>query len=164
MASNKKVADIATQLAALHKMTVSELHAKYQEVFGEPSRSRNKVYLQKKVAWQIQALAEGGLSKKAKDRIQEILDGPMTINIGGRARKKAGKNESRGKPKDSRLPPVGTVIKRTYKDREYEVTVLENGFEYADEKYRSLSKIAKEITGTSWNGFLFFSLMNRKQS
>ena len=163
MASNKKVADIATQLSALHKMTVSELHTKYEEVFGEPSRSRNKAYLRKKVAWQIQALAEGGLSKKAKDRIQEILDGPMTIDIGGKKRKKAAAKTG-GKKRDPRLPPVGTVIKRTYKDEEHAVTVLVDGFEYTDEKYRSLSKIAKKITGTSWNGFLFFSLMNRKSS
>ena len=69
------MADIAKELATLKQMSVSELHEKYREVFGEPSRSRNKDYLRKKVAWRIQELAEGGLSERARGRIAELSAG-----------------------------------------------------------------------------------------
>ena len=63
------VADLGAQLAALDKLTVAELVEKYREVFGVPTRTRNKEYLRKRVAWRIQELAEGGLSEKALARI-----------------------------------------------------------------------------------------------
>ena len=66
------VADIAGQLAALRQMTVGELRERHLEVFGEPSRSRNKDYLYKKVAWRIQEMAEGGLSERALAKIDEF--------------------------------------------------------------------------------------------
>lgn len=66
------VADVAGQLAALGNMTVAELRERYREVFGEPTRSRNKDYLYKKVAWRIQELAEGGLSDVALARIDAL--------------------------------------------------------------------------------------------
>ena len=63
--------------------------------------------------------------------------------------------------RDPRLPPTGTVLVRPYKGVEYQVTVLQSGFQYAGQHYASLSKIAQEITGTHWNGFLFFKLQSR---
>ena len=66
-----------------------------------------------------------------------------------------------GAPRDSRLPAAGTMLTRTYKGAEHEVRVLKEGFEYRGDRYPSLSKIAREITGTNWNGFAFFGLQNR---
>jgi hypothetical protein len=60
--------------------------------------------------------------------------------------------------RDSRLPPVGTVITRVHKEKEHQVKVLADGFEYQGQRYRSLSKIARIITGTNWNGIAFFKL------
>jgi hypothetical protein len=60
--------------------------------------------------------------------------------------------------KDERLPIPGTVLTRQYKGHKIVVTVLENGFEYEGEVYRSLSAVAKAVTGSHWSGNLFFGL------
>lgn len=59
--------------------------------------------------------------------------------------------------RDPRLPMPGAIITKEYEGKRIEVRVLEDGFEYSSQRYRSLSAIAREITGTSWNGFLFFN-------
>jgi len=64
---------------------------------------------------------------------------------------------------DPRLPPPGTYLEREYKRRQIIVKILVNGFEFDGEIYRSLSAIASEVTGTKWNGFLFFSLTSREE-
>jgi hypothetical protein len=58
--------------------------------------------------------------------------------------------------RDERLPPAGAVLRREHESTTYEVTVLEDGFRYRDTTYGSLSTVAKEITGTIWNGYVFF--------
>ena len=169
MTSRRNIVDVATELAALGTMSTAELAARYAEVFGEPPRSRNKAYLQKKVAWRIQELAEGGLSDRAKARIEELAEEiPTGWKPGDRAKKTAAKSAKAstggGKARDPRLPDPGTVITRTYKGVEHQVTILDDGgFEHDGTRYRSLSKIAKTITSTNWNGLLFFGLTSRKQ-
>ena len=59
---------------------------------------------------------------------------------------------------DSRLPMPGGLIVKQFKDQTIVVKVVDDGFEYGDRRYNSLSAIAQEITGTKWNGFLFFGL------
>jgi hypothetical protein len=63
--------------------------------------------------------------------------------------------------RDPRLPEPGTVITREHGGVEHRVTVLEDGFEYRGERFPSLSKVARAITGTNWNGYLFFRLQRR---
>jgi hypothetical protein len=65
--------------------------------------------------------------------------------------------------RDPRLPKPGSVLRKEWRGREYEITVLDEGFEYAGKSYRSLSKIANEITGTTWNGFLWVGLTQRPE-
>jgi len=163
--ARERLGDITEQIAELGAMTAGELREKYQEVYGEPTRSRNKVYLQKKIAWQIQALAEGGLSQRALARIEELaplaplrwrprlkdIEIPVARTMKGKKPKK----------RDPRLPPSGTVITKEHKGKEYEVLVVEDGFEYGSEHYASLSKVARVIAGTNWNGFAFFGLSNK---
>ena len=67
-------------------------------------------------------------------------------------------------PRDPRVPPVGTVLRRVFEGKAHEVTVCTEGFEYAGQRYKSLSAIATEIAGTRWNGFLFFGLKKRGES
>ena len=146
----------AADLAALDRMSGPELIERYLNIFGEPPRSRNKVFLRKRLAWRIQELAEGGLSEKTLERIKEL--GPTALA----AWKRPGRSPSTPRAKtpqperDPRLPKTGTVLRRTYSNVEYVVTVLDRGFEYQGETYRSLSKIARVVTGTPWNGYLFF--------
>lgn len=161
------VADVAGQLAALGNMTVAELRERYREVFGEPTRSRNKDYLYKKVAWRIQELAEGGLSDVALARI-DALDAdtpvrwrrPRTASPKSEAVEGAAVDDAPIE-RDPRLPPPGTVLTRAFKGVEHKVTVLDEGFEYQGEHHNSLSQIAREITGTNWNGYLFWGLKRR---
>jgi len=163
--AREELGDITEQIAELGTMTAGELRDKYLEVYGEPTRSRNKIYLQKKIAWQIQALAEGGLSQRALDRIEELaplaplrwrprlknIEIPLPPTTRGKKTKK----------RDSRLPPPGAVITKEHKGMLHQVTVVDDGFEYAGDCYASLSKVARVIAGTSWNGFAFFGLRNK---
>lgn len=65
------------------------------------------------------------------------------------------------RPRDPRLPKAGTILTRVFNGKEIKVTVLDHGFEYDGETWRSLSAIARKVSGTSWNGFLFFNLLSR---
>jgi transposase-like protein len=149
---------IASQLAALQTMTTSELAEKFCELFGQPTRSRNKPYLQKRLAFRIQELAEGGLSQSALAKIAELGD---EIPRAWRNRIEKGGKVAPDVERDSRLPAVGTTLTRTYQDKPHRVRVDADGFLYARQHYKSLSAIARVITGTSWNGFLFFGLEER---
>ena len=166
--ARRAIADIPQQLAGLRGMTVSQLRERYREVYGEPSRSRNKDYLRKKVAWRIQELAEGGLSDRARARIDELSahvpvrwrssgNGAAPTAPAGASAPDAAAPGTR----DLRLPEPGTVITREHGGVEHRVTVLEDGFEYRGERFASLSKVARAISGTNWNGYLFFSLQRR---
>jgi hypothetical protein len=72
IAARREVADVTRQLVALHDLSAHELAIKYEELFGKPSRSHNKAFLRKRIAWRIQELAEGGLSAAAQQRIEEL--------------------------------------------------------------------------------------------
>jgi hypothetical protein len=159
--------NIPAQIAALRSMVVRELREKYREVFGEPTRSRNRIYLQKKVAWGIQARAEGGLSERARARIEELAaDAPIRTRATREERSAieaalGAVQKPDSKPRDPRLPAPGTVLRRIHQGVAHEVTVLEDGFKYQGKPYRSLSRVAREITGTQWNGWLFFGIARR---
>ena len=149
------------QIEELRFMTVNQLREKYREVFGEESRSNHKQFLFRRVAWRIQALAEGGLSERARRRALEIaidadlrIRAPKGFGVGTPRDRKASRRIST----DPRLPAPGTALVREYKDRSVVVKVRLDGFEYEGRIYRSLSAIAQEVTGTKWNGFLFFQL------
>jgi hypothetical protein len=156
----KNITPVHRELVALDGMTVGELAEKYLEVFGEPSRSRNKAYLQKKIAWRIQELAEGGLSERAKRRIAELAE---DTPVRQRPAREMGHVADAPK-RDPRLPGPGTILKRTHGGREHTVTVNADHFDFCGGRYASLSAIAKAITGTNWNGLLFFGLTTRRIS
>jgi hypothetical protein len=152
------VARTAADLSALSRMTGAELAEKYRVLFEQPARSRNKVFLRKRLAWRIQELAEGGLSERALARIEELgADALVSWRRPVRAKTLASSRPaSGGAARDPRLPPAGTVVTRIHGTTEHRVTVLDDDFEYRGDRYRSLSKIARVITGTPWNGYLFF--------
>ena len=161
-AERRDLADLTAQISALQEMTVGQLVERYLEVIGIPSRSRNKRYLQKRIAWQIQADADGGLSQRALDRIEDLAPlAPIRWRVPLGQVEVAPKVATSPKPasgRDPRLPAPGSVITREYKGEEYQVVVHERDFEYQGRRFKSLSKVAKEITGTNWNGYGFFKL------
>src|ERR1700682_3182089 len=144
--------------AALQKMTVNELADKFLQLYGQPTRSRNKPYLQKRLAWRVQELAEGGLSQGALAKIAELGD-EFPEKWRRRLAAKAPVPE-----RDSRLPTAGTALTRVYQGRQHRVTVRGDGFVYGGKEFKSLSAIARLITRTSWNGFIFFGLATDRKS
>ena len=146
------------ELVALDAMTVGELAEKYRAVFGVPTRTRNKEYLRRHIAWRIQELAEGGLSPRALERIEQLApQAPVRWQKHIKPDASAGASAVTAEPaRDPRLPPVGTVLTRVHNGVEHKVTILADGFEYNGQCHRSLSKVARLIAGTSWNGFAFF--------
>jgi len=155
--ARRDLGDVPTRLAALLEMTVGDLADLYLSLYGEPTRSRNRDYLRKRLAWRIQEMAEGGLSQRAIKRIAELGD-----NLPERWRMRQAAAEQPITPpptdRDPRLPPVGAQLRRIYQGTPHDVTVVEDGFLYQGQRYRTLSAVAKLITGTAWNGFLFFGL------
>ncbi|MBU1699669.1 MAG: DUF2924 domain-containing protein [Candidatus Eisenbacteria bacterium] len=139
---------VAREIERLSDMTVAELREKYGEVFGEETRSRHKDFLRKRIAWRLQANEEGGLSERALRRAKELANESDLRLIAPRGRTEV----HRFRPShDRRLPMPGTVITREYRGQTISVMVLDEGFEYEGEVYRSLSAMARKITGTQWN-------------
>jgi hypothetical protein len=142
-------ASVLEQLTVLRTLTTSELRAKHRELFGEDTTTRNKPYLFRKLAGEIQARAERAEGER-------IPAAPAADDKPARCRRAPRAASAR----DPRLPPAGTVLERAFGGRTHQVTVLEQGFEYAGTTWRSLSAIARSIAGgTSWNGLLFFKLI-----
>jgi len=153
--------NIAREVAALKRMTVKELRGRYVEVFGEATRSGNKDWLWKRIAWRMQANAEGGLTERALRRAEELAndadlrlrrppDRPASSPASTTKQAKVDFDDRAGE-----LMP-GTVLARPYKGRTITVTVLDNGFEFEGDVYRSLSAVAKAVTGSHWSGNYFF--------
>lgn len=149
---------VTEQLANLGSMTTAQLAARLEELSGRPSRTRNRQYLRKRVAWHLQAAEYGGLSKAALATIDELA--PLAMKLFDpatrRGRRSAKITEGRANARDPRLPKPGSILTRAHGGEVHEVTVLEAGFEYRGSHYGSLSKVAREITGSQWNGFTFF--------
>jgi hypothetical protein len=159
-AKTRKVSD---ELIALATMGMDRLRAKYAEVFDEQTTSHNAAYLRKKIAWRTQELAFGGLS----ERVQARLDA-LARNAPLRQRPPAADGPVAQRTvipvsRDPRIPPPGDVLRREYAGVAHEVTVADGGFVYRGVTYASLSMVAKVITGTTWNGMLFFGLAKRKR-
>ena len=159
-------------IAALGRMTAGQLRERYAEVFGEPSRSGNKDFLVNRIAWRLQSLAEGSLSERARRRAEELardadvrltLPRPPKGHTGAPARTVTLAAPAKVTAHD-RLPVPGTVLTRAYRGRRVAVKVLPGGFEHEGQVYRSLSAVAKAVTGSHWNGHLFFGLTTLKRS
>lgn len=157
---------VITDLKTLQNLKVAELKKRYRGLFGEESKSSNKQFLFRRIAWRMQANADGDLSQRARRRATEIAD---DRDLRVRAPKEFLARPDSGSwivdrtrpPKDGRLPAPGALLTRRVGDRQLVVKVLTDGFEYESRRYRSLSAIAREATGTRWNGLLFFGLTER---
>ena len=152
---------LLNQIMQLKNAPLEELKKKYAELFdGKPAPSNNKTYLWKKIAYRLQELEYGGLSAEAQGKIQELIQKYDPINNKAVRPETAPENQPKkpGIVRDRRLPIPGTVIIKEYKGIKLEVKALESGFEYKNKTYKTLSAIAKEVTGAHWNGYLFFSL------
>ncbi|MEW4530627.1 DUF2924 domain-containing protein [Maioricimonas sp. JC845] len=163
---------ITEELARLQGMTVGDLKQAFARLFGEEARSGNRQWLIKRIAWRIQANAEGDLSERARRRALELADDAdlrMKAPCVSRSSKKGTTpvlDATRPLPamRDERLPTPGNVLTRVYKGKTIIVTVRTNGLEYEGTTYRSLSAVARAVTGTHWNGYHFFGLRRSTDS
>lgn len=156
---------IAAQVQVLQKMTVAELRIEWEKVFGEQTKQRHRVYLWKRLARRLQKDQLPKLTPEEEVKVAQYRElirqlPPERWFPGKQGRKAKGKKPT----SDPRTPPPGTVVSRDYKGEEIIVKVLDEGFEFAGQVYRSLSAIAKEVTGTTWNGPAFFGLRKGKES
>lgn len=155
------------EIEDLRKLKTRELKLRYRELFGEESPSWNQQHLFRRIAWRLQARAAGDLTERARARAAQLAE---DVDVRLRAPRHFWKELSRSpeqaagasRTRDPRLPPPGTVLTRSYQGQSVAVTVLEEGFAYNNQNYGSLSAIAHRITGTRWNGFLFFGLNKKK--
>ncbi len=159
--------NVGKELAALRRMSVDGLRSRYAEVFGETTNGRHKEWLIKRIIYRMQALAEGDLSERARQRAAELANDAdlrrkppksPTTKPETPSRTKTAKLQTNA---DTRVPLPGSTITRVYKGETLEVKVAPAGFEYEGELYKSLSAVAKKITGSHCNGYLFFRLAKK---
>jgi hypothetical protein len=156
--------NILNEVAALQRLSIGQLRQRFADVFGEATRASNRIWLVKRIAWRLQALAEGDLSERARQRAAELAQ-DADLRLNAPSSKSSNVKPEPGNapapisipaPIDARLPPPGTILTRPYKGQQLHVQVLTEGFAYAGTVYPSLSAVAKAITGSHCNGYHFF--------
>jgi hypothetical protein len=157
--------DLDTELSALEAMTPKELRVRYREVWGDETRTGNKRFLIKRIAWKLQANAEGDLPQRVRDKALALardsdLRTTAPRNLPPRQyHATPGKTVERGLHTAHANPLTpGRQLTREYKGQTVVVTVLADGFAYAGQRYASLSAAAKAITGSHVSGHAFFKL------
>ena len=158
---------VLAQIAELQRMTVTQLRVRWIELYGEPSRSNNRAYLWRRLAWRLQEICYGGLSERAKRRLEELaseVDFVRVLPPRGWEPPTAKSEQPKRPARDPRLPAPGSTLTRQYHGREIRVLVLDDGYEMDGRRFDSLSALAREITGQKWNGRLFFGLTSRKKA
>jgi hypothetical protein len=141
---------IPARLAALKTMPMPDLKAQWRELFETEPPPFNRRYLENRLAYRIQELAYGGLKPETLRRLQALGE------------QYDGGNTTARRIRHDAKPITGTRLVREWKGVEHTVTVLADGYEWQGRPYRSLSAIARAITGTRWNGWVFFGLKNHR--
>ncbi|MDD2966655.1 MAG: DUF2924 domain-containing protein [Desulfovibrionaceae bacterium] len=150
----------------VYSLSSNELREHYYYLFGQPTKSGNLTYLRKRIAWRIQSLKEGPLSERARNRAAAIANEADIRTSPPKEPVKPHKTRPKkielkvvdASARDPRLPKKGVTLVRVFKGKTHEVLVQENTFIYLGKTYKSLSAVAREITGIKWNGFKFFNL------
>jgi len=143
---------IPTRLAALRNMALPELKAEWRMLFDAEPPGYNRRYLESRLAYRIQELAYGGLKPETRKRLEALGE------------QLADRNITRRRIRDDVMPIAGTRLLREWQGVEHTVTVLTEGYAWQGRPYRSLSAIARAITGTRWNGLVFFGLKSQRSS
>ena len=142
---------ILARLAALKAMSVNELKTEWQAMFDAPAPNNSRTFLEIRLAYRIQELTYGGPDKQTRRLLDLLAD-----EVEGTLTRKA-------QIADPRNPVVGTKLIREWDGVAHTVTVLKDGFDWGGQRYKSLSAVARAITGTRWNGYRFFGLRERKR-
>lgn len=136
------------QLVELNSMNLDQLREKYAELYGEETKNASVRGLRQRLAYRVQEVFLGGLSPEDERKLEAIALRDPTANL-----------ESKTAPVKRGVIPCGTRFSREWHGKVYEVIATGRGtFEYKGCYYRSLSAVAKKITGTNWNGKKFFGI------
>ena len=142
---------VLARLAALKTLSVNELKSEWQVLFNTPAPNNSRRFLESRLAYRIQELTYGGPDKQTRRVLDLLAD-----EVEGTLKRKS-------QISDPRNPVVGTKLIREWNGEAHTVTVLKDGFEWRGQRYKSLSAVARTITGTRWNGYRFFGLRERKR-
>lgn len=158
--------NISKEVATMKRQTVDELRKKYGDVFCESTNARNKTWLIKRIAWRMQANAEGDLSARAKQRAAQIANdsdirttAPQPPKLSANAASRTVTNPTPINSSEELM--AGTRLQREYKGQQVSVLVIKDGFEFEGERYKSLTAAVEAITGKHWNGYHFFKLRKK---
>jgi hypothetical protein len=140
---------VLARLAALKTVPIPQLKQQWRDLFDTEPPPFNRRFLESRLAYRIQELAYGGLKP---DTIKRLA--AMAEHLESDQRSQRGRSLAR--------PVCGTQLVRDWQGTEHRVTIVDGGFEYQGRPFKSLSAIARAITGTRWNGWVFFGLKNRR--
>ena len=148
---SKMDATVLARLAAMQAMSVNDRKDMWANLFSSADPNNSRAFLEVRIANRIQELTYGGLSRETRRTLDMLAD------------EVEGKVVRKSMADDARNPMPGTKLLREWNGVEHTVTMLSDGYEWNSRKYKSLSAIAKAITGTNWNGFRFFGLREKSR-
>jgi len=147
MEQTKNTRSVLRQIDELNRMNMVQLRTRWNDLLGTDPGRMGRSYMIRRLAYRIQELVYGGLTREARRKLAAIADGAETESAKAARKRQA-----------TSLQP-GTRLLRDWHGERYEVIVQDDGFLYAGKKYRSLSAVARAITGSYWSGNRFFGLM-----
>jgi hypothetical protein len=142
---------VLARLAELKTLPIPQLKQQWRDLFDTEPPPFNRRFLESRLAYRIQELAYGGLKPETIQRLEALAE-DLESDQPGQPRRSAGR------------PFSGTQLVRDWQGTEHRVTVVDGGFEYRGRPFKSLSAIARAITGTRWNGWTFFGLKGRGEA
>ena len=144
------IVSVIARVAALKTATTPDLKAMWRQLFETDPPPYNRRFLESRLAYRIQELTYGGLKPQTVERLKALAEDLDS-----------GDPDRRRRPAKDR-PIVGTKLLREWQGVEHCITVRDDGYEYQGRPYKSLSAVARTITGTRWNGWVFFGLKNQR--
>jgi hypothetical protein len=138
---------LAAEIADLSKLTIDELRDRWKAIYGKaPSREIGRSFLTRAISYRLQERAYGGLK-------------PSTYRLLTKAIEEIATGSS--KRPQTRMAQSGTILIREWQGTAHRVTMLDDGVSFNGKRYRSLSEVAREITGSRWSGPRFFGLRSQ---
>jgi hypothetical protein len=139
---------LSAEIASLSKLGVDELRERWKAMYGKaPSREIGRSFLTRAIAYRLQERVYGGLKPSTRRLLAQVVEESAT-------------GSSPKKPQ-MRMAQSGTVLIREWQGNAHRVTMLDDGVSFNGKHYRSLSEVAREITGSRWSGPRFFGLRSR---
>jgi DUF2924 family protein len=150
MVSNVKSEKLAQELKDLETQGDDELKGRWRSLYGtKPPQNIHRSLLIAAVACRMQENALGALKSSVRRHLLQAANNPATPRLSPRF--------------SSLRPRVGTVFVRDWGGVTHQAKVLEDGILFRSNRYKSLSEVARVITGSRWSGPLFFGLKSARE-